>query len=70
MKDAAYRTDFYARLNELMTSLDYKVVACAIRRDAHLARYGLAAADPYLLSLDILVERFSFEVGSHGPAGS
>ncbi len=69
MKDATYRRDFYARLNGLMRALDYKVVACAIRKDAHLARYGLAAADPYMLSLDILVERFSFEIGSRGNGG-
>lgn len=32
----------------------------------HLARYGGAALDPYMLSLDILVERFCFEIGRVG----
>lgn len=68
MKDRAFREHFYAELNELMRGLDYKVVACAIKKDAHLARYGFAAIDPYLLSLDVLVERFCFEVG-HGSEG-
>ena len=64
VKDRAFRADFYAALNELMRSLEYKVVACAIRKQAHLAAYGVATLDPYMLSLDILVERFCFEIGN------
>lgn len=69
MKNAAFRERFYAELNELMRSLDYQVVACAIRKDDHIARYGVAALDPYLLSLDLLVERFAFEVGNISGGG-
>ena len=36
------------------------MIACAIRKDAHLAAYGAAALDPYALSLNVLVERFCF----------
>ena len=32
-----------------MRHLDYTVVAGAIRKDAHLAAYGVAALDPYVL---------------------
>ena len=35
-------------------------IACAIRKDAHLAAYGAAALDPYTLSLNVLVARFFF----------
>lgn len=63
MKDESFRARFFEELNKLMSSLEYKVVACVIRKNAHLARYGLAALDPYLLSLDILVERFCMEIG-------
>lgn len=69
MKNAAFRERFYAELNELMRSLDYKVVACAIRKDEHIARYGVAALDPYLLRLDLLVERFAFDVGNVSGGG-
>lgn len=69
MKDVAFRERFYAELNDLMRSLDYQVVACAIRKDAHIARYGVAALDPYLLSLDLLVERFCLEVGDVSDGG-
>lgn len=63
LKDSGFRTEFYDRLNALMRDLVYSVVACAIRKDEHLARYGMAALDPYLMSLDILVERFCMDVG-------
>ena len=33
---------FYAALNRVMRELDYKVVACALKKDAHVAAYGLA----------------------------
>ena len=69
MKNTAFRERFYAELNELMRSLDYQVVACAIRKDEHIARYGVAALDPYLLSLDLLVERFAFDVGNVSGGG-
>jgi len=69
MQDAGFRRRFYDELNALMRSLDYTVVACAIRKEAHLSRYGLAALDPYLLSLDILVERFCMEIGNVEEAG-
>ncbi len=64
LKDNEFRQEFYDRLNNLMDELDYTVVACAIRKDHHLSRYGVAALDPYLLSLDVLVERFCMEVGN------
>lgn len=63
LQDPAFRSRFYIALNALMRNLHYTVVACAIRKDNHLARYGVAALDPYMLSLDILVERFCFEIG-------
>lgn len=69
MKEPAFRARFYSELNDLMRSLRFMVVACAIRKDAHLSRYGVAALDPYLLSLDILVERFCMELGNVSGGG-
>ncbi len=63
MKEPEFRDNFYKELNDLMRTLNYMVVACVIKKDDHLSRYGLAAVDPYLLSLDILVERFCMEIG-------
>jgi hypothetical protein len=58
--DPESRCRFHSRLNSLMRQLDYSVIACVIRKDAHLAAYGDAAIDPYALSLNVLVERFCF----------
>jgi hypothetical protein len=63
LQDAEFRARFYEALNGLMRRLEYSVVACTIRKDEHLSRYGVAALDPYMLSLDVLVERFCFDVG-------
>jgi hypothetical protein len=54
------RQAFHERLNLLMRTLDYTVVACAVRKDVHLAAYGTGALDPYMLSLNVIVERFCF----------
>lgn len=64
LKEPAFREDFCSDLNRLMSSLEYQVLACVIKKDQHLTRYGVAALDPYFMSLDILVERFCMEVGS------
>src|SRR5260370_27742642 len=64
LKDTACRNQFYTALNALMRRVQYSVVACAVRKDKHLSRYGVAALDPYMLSLDVLVERFCFDIGN------
>jgi hypothetical protein len=69
LKDASFRDHFRHRLNKLIRSLEFCVVACAIRKDEHLSRYGVAALDPYLLSLDLLVERFCLDIGNTSNGG-
>lgn len=69
LQDSAFRARFYERLNGLVRSLNFAVVACAIRKEDHLGRYGVAALDPYVLSLDLLVERFCFDVGKVSGGG-
>lgn len=63
LRDPDVRHQFFAGLNALVARLEIKVVACAIRKAAHVERYGPLAVDPYMLSLGVLVERFCFEVG-------
>lgn len=69
MRQPQFRERFYAELNALMRSIDYQVVACAIRKDEHYDRYGLDAIDPYMLSLNVLIERFCFEIGDQPDGG-
>ena len=66
MKDPVFREMFFGELNALMRRLEYQVVACAIRKGDHLARYEVSALDPYFLSLEVLVERFCHELGTAG----
>lgn len=69
LKDVAFRNQFFASLNDLMRTLEYKVVACAIKKFVHLDKYGHTAVDPYMLSMDVLIERFWFEVGDRESGG-
>lgn len=69
LQEAAFRNRFYDALNALMRRAHYSVVACVIRKDQHLSRYGVAALDPYMLSLHILVERFCFDIGKVSGGG-
>lgn len=69
MKDPVFRRRFYDELNALMRTLHYTVVACVIKKDQYLARYGVQALDPYMLSLHILVERFCYEIGDRAAGG-
>ena len=47
LADSAKRAAFYDDLNALLQRLEYKVVACVIRKADHVAKYGANAADPY-----------------------
>lgn len=66
LKEREFRETFYRELNDLLRKLPFQVVACVIRKDDHLQRYGVAALDPYMLSLDVLVERFCMDIGTGG----
>ena len=70
LKEPEFRERFYREINALVASLDFQAVACVIRKDEHLARYQSAALDPYLLSLEILVERFCREIGDVESGGN
>lgn len=64
-----FRGRFYAGLNSLLAELQYQIVACVIRKDVHLQRYGDLARDPYHFALEVLVERLCYEVGDNPRAG-
>lgn len=67
--DRGFRTAFLAALSAVMAELDYKVLACVIHKDQHIAKYGKRAFDPYDLGLEILVERFCAEIGDTPDGG-
>lgn len=70
MIERDFCAQFYRKLNELIAGLDIKIVACAIKKDMHIAKYGLDAVDPYLLSLNVLVERLCFNIGKTNTKGT
>lgn len=43
LKDVGLRSRFFEDLNDLLVRLEFSLVACAVRKDAHLERYGDAA---------------------------
>lgn len=60
--DKKFRGKFFKELYYLIESLHFEIVATGIQKKKHLLRYGIAAVDPYLLSLEFLVERFIFSL--------
>ncbi|MFO1243155.1 MAG: DUF3800 domain-containing protein [Rickettsiales bacterium] len=65
MKDPDFCNLFYKKINNLISGLNLTILACAIKKEQHMARYGFDAVDPYLLSLNVLVERFGFMIGGN-----
>ncbi|MES2663549.1 MAG: DUF3800 domain-containing protein [Pseudomonadota bacterium] len=65
MKDKDFCLEFYAKLNKLISELNITVLACAIKKQQHMEKYGFEALDPYHLSLNILIERFCLDIGKN-----
>lgn len=53
----------------MMRELDYLVIAAGIKKQEHRDQYGSNALDPYMYCLQMLVERFCFEIGDIEAAG-
>jgi len=62
LADKKVRDIFFKELYSMIESLRFEIVATGIQKKKHLLRYGIAAVDPYLLSLEFLVERFIFSL--------
>lgn len=46
--DLDLKKSFYDDLNNLMKSLQFKIICSAINKDEYIRRYGKGAHDPYL----------------------
>ncbi|EKE21578.1 MAG: hypothetical protein ACD_7C00184G0007 [uncultured bacterium] len=62
LADKKFRDNFFEKFYKLIESLHFEIVATGIQKKKHLLRYGIAAIDPYLLSLEFVVERFIFSL--------
>ena len=56
LTDVVKRQRFYGALNRLMGTCDYGLIAAAVRKDQHKAKYKYPA-DPYELALTFALER-------------
>jgi hypothetical protein len=70
LKNSKFREKFYADLNRLIDNLDFSIVASCIHKSKHFERYGISAIDPYLLSLEFVVERFIFSLEDDNETGT
>ncbi len=55
--DKAFRERFYAGLNKIIKDADFTLIACIVDKEEHIKHYK-NAIDPYLLSLEIVLERY------------
>ncbi len=69
LKNPKFREKFYFELNKLIDDLNFNIIASGIHKNKHFARYGISAVDPYLLSLEFIVERFIFSLDECGEKG-
>jgi Protein of unknown function (DUF3800) len=69
LKDSGFRSIFFDRLNSLIENIDFKIIACAIKKREHTAKYDFSAIDPYMLALNVLVEQFWIDIKSKNEKG-
>lgn len=60
VKKKDFRNVFFEGINNLIVNHDYILLACIVDKHKHNEKYGYNAINPYLLSLNLIVERFIF----------
>jgi hypothetical protein len=58
--DQDVKKEFYATINQLVTSSDYAIIASAINKEKHIKQYGKLASDVYEIALSFVIERSVF----------
>jgi len=69
LTDPGLRAEFYIELNTMLGALDYKVIAAVIKKHEYIEHYGASAADPYVYALEMLIDRFCWELGEDLDSG-
>lgn len=67
LNDAQKRSDFYDAINDLISGLSFTIIAVVILKQSHLSQYGSLAQNPYSLSLEFIMERYSMLMTAKGP---
>jgi len=55
--DKSFREKFYFGLNKIIQDIDFALIACIVDKNEHVKHYK-NAIDPYLLSLEVVLERY------------
>lgn len=58
--DLELKKRFYERLNSIISSTTFTIIAVAIDKKKHIERYGKGARNPYTLCLSYILERLIF----------
>jgi hypothetical protein len=64
--NADKRQEFYEAINQLISTMDFTIIAVVILKKAHLDHYGDGARHPYHLSLEFIMERYSMLMNRKG----
>lgn len=51
---------FYERLNQIVSTADFKIISVAIDKKKHIEKYGKGAQNPYSICLSYILERLIF----------
>jgi hypothetical protein len=68
--DLEKREGFYTAINDLISGLEFTILAVAVLKLAHLNAHGTEARHPYHLVLEFLMERYAALISVCGAAGS
>jgi len=69
LRDAAVREAFGLELLELVARLDFTVITVVIDKLAHQQRYGQWTTHPYHYCLEVMLERYCFELRDRHAVG-
>jgi len=57
LRDKDLRGQFYTGLNKIIKEVEFNLLACIVDKKEHIKHYK-NALDPYILSLEVILERF------------
>jgi hypothetical protein len=69
MKMKDFRERFYKEMNDFISEASFVLIACIIDKVGHKDKYDILAIDPYILSLEIIIERFVVSLQETGEKG-
>lgn len=58
--DTEVKKEFYAAINNLITTSSYTIISSAINKENHIKQYGKLASDVYEIALSFIIERSVF----------